>query len=276
MDVPLYRTQKGRIPLVLISVHEGRHIPEELHDRNGNPLGISDPSDLERHIAVDLGAGEVTTLLAEATGAHVFRVTHSRLVADLNRFEDELECIAPRADGTDIPLNRALTEAQRTTRLERFYFPVLNAMNRFVAEVARQAGSEPFLISMHSYARTQKENPAPKSEDVCVFGYPEFGPSPRLETFVRQLRENPELAVGNNRPFSAKTPGLQTSDNDNRMACPVTFQNVVARHNVGNHFTLEICQDLLQAADDQRRMGRRIVRALAAVIRLPEPLRAVG
>src|SRR5215217_3726100 len=101
MHVPVYTIQKGATPLVLISVHEGRHIPEELHDRNGKPLGINDPADLARHIAVDLGAGEVTTLLTQATKAHVFKVTHSRLVADLNRFQDELECIAPRADGTD-------------------------------------------------------------------------------------------------------------------------------------------------------------------------------
>src|SRR3954451_16900609 len=117
MGVPRYTTQEGRTPLVLISVHEGRHIPEELHDGNGRPLGIIDPSDLDRHIAVDLVIGEVTTLLAEATEAHVFRVTHSRLVADLNRCEDELECIAPRADGTEIPLNKALTDEQRAVRL---------------------------------------------------------------------------------------------------------------------------------------------------------------
>src|SRR5215213_8398086 len=113
MGVPLYTTTKGRTPLLLISVHEGRHIPEQLHDRNGRPLGISDDSDLQRHIAFDLGAGEVTAHLAQETGAHVFRVTHSRLVADLNRCEDELECIAPRADGTDIPLNKSLTSEQR-------------------------------------------------------------------------------------------------------------------------------------------------------------------
>src|SRR3954470_8973708 len=224
MNVPLYTTQEGRTPLVLISVHEGRHIPAELHDRNGHPLGINDPSDLDRHIAVDLGAGEVTTLLADATEAHVFRVTHSRLVADVNRFEDELECIAPRADGTEIPLNKALTDEQRTARLTRFYFPVLRGLNEFVADVVRKTGSEPFVITMHSYARTQKEKPTPKSEDICVFGYPEFGTAPKLEKLVQQLRrDNPELTIGNNRPFSAKTPGLQTSEDDYRMACPVTF-----------------------------------------------------
>ncbi|WP_175345386.1 N-formylglutamate amidohydrolase, partial [Bradyrhizobium sp. ORS 375] len=174
MGVPLYMIEPGIAPLVLISVHEGRHIPQRLHDEHGHPLGISDQADLDRHIAVDLGAGEMTKLLAKATKASVFRVTHSRLVVDLNRDSDELECIAPVADGTAIPLNKALTEQERVARLREFYFPVLKRLDQFMDDVAKELGSEPFVISMHSYARRQKENPEPKSEDVCVYGYPEF------------------------------------------------------------------------------------------------------
>jgi predicted N-formylglutamate amidohydrolase len=252
-------------------VHEGNHIPDKLRDRNGHLLGIEDPADLRRHIAVDLGVGAVTSLLAEATKAHVFRVTHSRLVADLNRFQDELECIAPAADGTQIPLNAALTDGQRSARLAEFYHPVLDALNAFVADIARKHGAEPFLISMHSYARTQKEDPTPKREDICVFGYPEFGPSPILEKFVARLRaDNPDLIIGNNRPFSAKTPGLKTSDEDHRMACPVTFYNAVQRDNVFNHFVLEICQDLLRTPAAQRQLVERLTKAIAALGLVPE------
>jgi predicted N-formylglutamate amidohydrolase len=268
LSVPLYRIQEGQNPLLLISLHEGRHIPERLHDEGGRPLGISDPSDLDRHIALDLGAGELTTYLAELTNAYVFRVTHSRLVADLNRYDDEEECIAPIADGTEIPLNKSLTEQERRLRLKEFYFPVLKRLNDFMSEVAGRLGSEPFVISMHSYARKQKESPEPKREDICVFGYPEFGTSPNLENFVLQMRAgNPGLIVGNNRPFSARTPGLQASEDDYRLACPVTFQNVVQRDNVLNHFCLEICQDLLKTSGAQLDMAKRVSNALAAVTR---------
>jgi predicted N-formylglutamate amidohydrolase len=195
-------------------------------------------------------------------------VTHSRLVADLNRYDDELECISPSADGTEIPLNGRLTKQERALRLDEFYFPVLKALNAFVAELALTLGSEPFVISMHSYARIQKQNPEPKEEDVCAFGYPEFGTSPNLENFVRRLRaDNPRLVIGNNRPFSARTPGLQTSEGDHRLACPVTFQNVVQRNNVFNHFCLEICQDLLETPASQQTMAKQVRNALAAVIR---------
>jgi predicted N-formylglutamate amidohydrolase len=264
--VPLCRTADGKSRLLLVSIHEGRHVPVELHDANGRPLGISDAADLERHIAFDLGVGEVTSELAEESGAYVFRATHSRLVADLNRYENELECIAPSADGTEIPLNKVLTCEQRDARLAQFHRPVLKCLNAFVEDLARRLGAEPFVVSMHSFARAQKENPAPKAEDICVFGYPEFGISPNLEKFVARLRlENPKLIVGNNRPFSAKSPGLQTSEDDHRMACPVTFPTVVQRNNVFNHFTVEICQDLIKTADDQRSMAGRLCSALAGV-----------
>jgi predicted N-formylglutamate amidohydrolase len=235
----------------------------------GRPLGIDNPADLARHIAVDVGVDGTTSYLADAAAAHVFRATHSRLVADLNRFEDENECIAVNADGTEIPVNRALTEEQRKARLDRFYFPFLKSLNDFIAEIAEEAGAEPFVISMHSFARTQKEDPTPKCEDICVFGYPEFGPSPKLEEFVSQLRkENPQLQVGDNRPFSACTPGLTVSNDDPRRRCPVTYYNVVKRNNVFNHFVVEICQDLLQSDDDQRRMAQRLLSALNATIPL--------
>jgi predicted N-formylglutamate amidohydrolase len=86
---PLYQTVKGQSCLLLLSVHEGDYIPASLSDEGGRPLGIANPADLERHIAIDHGIREVTRLVAASTKANVFRATHSRLVADINRFPDE-------------------------------------------------------------------------------------------------------------------------------------------------------------------------------------------
>src|SRR5436305_99036 len=69
---PLYGTLKGRSCLLLLSVHEGDYIPESLADARGRPLGITDPADLERHIAIDHGIREVTRLVAASTQANVF------------------------------------------------------------------------------------------------------------------------------------------------------------------------------------------------------------
>src|SRR4051794_12946440 len=116
-DIPLFEIIRGSAPLILLSVHAGRHIPAELHDARGLPLGLTNRADAERHISVDLGIDVVTRLLAERLNAYAFLSTHSRLVVDLNRFEYEKECVPPVADCTDIPMNKALTSEQRRERL---------------------------------------------------------------------------------------------------------------------------------------------------------------
>src|SRR3978361_2387261 len=84
-DKPLYETVKGESCLLLFSVHEGDYIPKSLYDAQGRALGIADPHGLDRHIAIDHGIREVTGMVAASTRANVFRATHSRLVADINR-----------------------------------------------------------------------------------------------------------------------------------------------------------------------------------------------
>jgi predicted N-formylglutamate amidohydrolase len=243
---PLYETVKGQSCLLLLSVHEGDYIPKSLNDAQGRPLGIADPADLERHIAIDHGIREVTRLVAASTKANVFRATHSRLVADINRFPDEADCVAPTADGTHIPLNSALDPGGREARLGTYFHPAIDGLKRFVRELADDHGSEPFVICMHSFARELAESQHPKRHDVCVFGYPEFGPSPNLDLFVRILRnQQPELIIGHDEPFSARTPGLSTPQGDKRLASPTSFYAVIERNNVLNHFALEICQDLI-------------------------------
>jgi predicted N-formylglutamate amidohydrolase len=260
---PLYETVKGQSCLLLLSVHEGDYIPKSLNDAQGRPLGIADPADLERHIAIDHGIREVTRLVAASTKANVFRATHSRLVADINRFPDEADCVAPSADGTEIPLNRALDRRAREARLDKYFYPAVDALKHFVRGLAEENGSEPFVICMHSFARELAESRHPKRHDVCVFGYPEFGPSPKLEAFVRILRnQQPELTIGHDEPFSARTPGLSTPSDDKRLASPTSFYAVVERGNVLNHFALEICQDLISDDAGKTRMADTVMKAL--------------
>src|SRR3954463_1112029 len=64
---PLYETVAGPSCLLLVSVHEGDYIPRSLNDARGRPLGIANPADLERHIAIDHGIREVTRLVAAST-----------------------------------------------------------------------------------------------------------------------------------------------------------------------------------------------------------------
>src|SRR5947209_19205794 len=99
--VPLFEIIRGSAPVIVLSVHAGRHSPAELHDARGRPLGLSNRADAELHISVDLGIDGVTRLLAERLNASTFLSTHSTLVVDLNRFEYEEECVPPVVDCTE-------------------------------------------------------------------------------------------------------------------------------------------------------------------------------
>jgi predicted N-formylglutamate amidohydrolase len=263
--VPLFESVSGQGCLLLVSVHEGDYIPPSLHDHLGRALGIGDPADLHRHIAIDHGIREVTRRVAASTHAHVFRATHSRLVADVNRFPDEADCVAPVADGTVIPMNTAIDKAGRDARLANYYVPVIDGLKTFVERVATHNVAEPFVVCMHSFARKLAEDNQPKRHDVCVFSYPEFGPLLRAAAFVRVLRElQPELVIGFNEPFSARTPGMSTPPGDTRLASPPSYYGVIERQNVQNHFALEICQDLIADEAGQNRMADIVTRALSS------------
>jgi predicted N-formylglutamate amidohydrolase len=266
LNRPLYETTQGKAGLLLISIHEGEHVPTVLEDASGRPLGL-EHSALKSHIAVDLGIGEVTRELQALTGAYVFKATHSRLVADLNRFPDEDECIAPTADGIDIPVNRALSGRERRDRLQQYFYPVLHALSAYVEDVAIGCGAEPLVICMHSFARTLSSGRnCRRNEDICVFSYPEFYPIQNLEMFVNALREqNPELRIGLDEPFSARTPGLKTEPGDKRLASPPSYYGVVKRNNIANHFAIEVCQDLIADRRGQSKLASAIAMALEAV-----------
>src|SRR4051794_9922141 len=181
----------------------GRHIPADLHDSMGRPLGLSNPAEAQRHISVDLGIDPVTRFLAERLSANAFLSTHSRLVVDLNRFEYEEECVPPTADCTEIPMNKALTSQERRERLEQYFFPAHAAIDGLLDQVAAEHGEQPFVVRIHSFARTLQGKPHEhKPQHICVYNYPEFGRDKAFEEILHALRRrNPSLYIGNNEPF---------------------------------------------------------------------------
>jgi predicted N-formylglutamate amidohydrolase len=182
------------------------------------------------------------------------------LVVDLNRFEDEKECIPPEADGTAVPLNRELHDAGRKERLQRYFFPAHQAIERLIASVAERSGQEPFVVRLHSFARVLKEKPTePRTQDICVYNYPEFGPDLVFDQFLAILRaQNPSLNIGNNDPFSARSPGRRDAPGS---ASPVSYRHVLGRKN-SNTIALEIRQDLIQTAFEQSRFADIVANAL--------------
>src|ERR1700723_3452243 len=104
---------KGRF--IIICDHASNRIPAEL-DNLGLPA-----SDLDRHIAWDIGAAGVSEELSNIFDAPAILCGTSRLVVDCNRQLNAHDLIPELSDGTAIKGNLNLSEESRRSRIELWF-----------------------------------------------------------------------------------------------------------------------------------------------------------
>src|ERR1700674_5126163 len=118
---------KGRSPFLLTSDHYGRTIPRSLCD-----LGLPE-SELERHIAWDIGIAGVAGRLSKHLDAHLIAQRYSRLVIDCNRPPQPPGSIPRLSEATVIPGNEGLTrdaaEARRKAVFEPYHGRIREAID---------------------------------------------------------------------------------------------------------------------------------------------------
>lgn len=174
--------------------HASNAVPDWV---NGGDLGISS-EDMSRHIAFDPGAAGVSKALADALKGKAVMGTFSRLVIDPNRAEDDPTLIMRLYDGTIIPANRHLTDADRTARLERLYLPYHMA----VAE-ALNAVAMPLVVSIHSFTPGFRGRP-PRPWHIGLL----TATDRRLaDPMFDLLAHDPDLCVGDNEPYTGSLKG---------------------------------------------------------------------
>ena len=179
----------GASPFLLIGDHAGNAIPARL-----GTLGLH-PSDLARHIALDIGVGALGAAMAERLDAVFVRQTYSRLVIDCNRGPEAPDVIAEVSDATIIPGNAALSAADRDARFAEIHEPYQQAIAR---EIARRdsAGMTTILLALHSFTPAMGRVAAVENARV---------PSARDAAFalrlLAELRGDPGLVVGDNEPY---------------------------------------------------------------------------
>jgi predicted N-formylglutamate amidohydrolase len=180
----------GGSPYVLVCDHASARVPKSL----GN-LGLS-VHDLGRHIAWDIGAASVTSILSERLDASAVLTNYSRLVIDANRPPGTPQSIVSVSEATEVPGNRAVTQAQRTQR-ERVLFHPYHDCIRDTLDRRAQAGVPTALCSVHSF--TPKFLGEARPWHVSVL----YNRDPRLGRALRDaLRQNADLIVGDNEPYS--------------------------------------------------------------------------
>ena len=105
---------------------------------------------LERHIAYDIGAADLTRALAERLEAPAVLSTFSRLVIDPNRGADDPTLVMRYSDGAIVPGNARIDAAGIADRRERFWAPYRRTIEATV-EAMLATGEPPALVSIHSF-----------------------------------------------------------------------------------------------------------------------------
>jgi len=186
-------------PLLLVCDHASCRIPQSLGD-----MGL-DPFARRCHLAIDIGAGKLTEMLARALGVTAVIAQYSRLVVDCNRELMDPGAFLEYGDGIIVPGNRNLTRRDKDVRAEAIYWPYHNAIARQITRL-RAAGPKPAFISVHSF--TPVLNGVAREVQMGVL----WDKDARLsDIFIEELRAAGFL-TGDNEPYSGRAPQDFTVD----------------------------------------------------------------
>jgi predicted N-formylglutamate amidohydrolase len=237
--------ENGRSELLLSADHAGRIIPRSL-GRLGLPA-----SELDRHIAWDIGIAAVTERLSASLDATAVLQSYSRLVIDCNRNPDVASSIPEVSEATQIPGNLDLTQAQRETRRTAVFDPYHARIDALLD--ARQAAQRRTVyVAMHSFT------PVFKGESRAMQVGVLYNRDAQLANIMLDLlRAEGDLVVGDNAPYAVS----DATD----YGVPVHAERRGLRH-----VEIEIRQDLIANAAGQTAWAARFDRLLrTALERLP-------
>lgn len=171
--------------ILLLCDHASNVVPD------GIDLGI-DTALLDRHIAVDIGAGPLTAALAAALGTPAMIATVSRLVIDLNRPTDHPGLIPLSSDGHAIPGN---TRADRTARIAQFHAPYHRAID------ARIRAHRPALIvAVHSFTPALETGGDPRPWEIGIL----YNRDARAARLAMAGFMAAGVVTGDNQPYSGR------------------------------------------------------------------------
>lgn len=167
------------------------------HASSAVPAGISlgvPEAVMQTHIALDIGAADLSRALAARLRCPAILAQVGRLVADFNRPPDAPGFIPEASDGIPIPGNRALPAADRVAR---------EAMHQaFHAAIEAQiALHRPrLLISVHSFTPALATSPEPRPWPVAIL----WNHDARAARLGLEALRAEVAPVGANEPYSGK------------------------------------------------------------------------
>lgn len=188
-DPAVVQREDGRSPFFLTCDHAGRRLPQALGD-----LGLS-PSEFDRHIAWDIGAGAVSRKLSDMLDACLVEQIYSRLVIDCNRSPSVPSAIPEISELTVIPGNIGLPDDARAMRREEIFDPYHARIQALLDHRAKE-DRETILVAMHSFTPVFKGITRPWHVGVLYNNDPSLG-----RILLELLSKEGDLVVGDNEPY---------------------------------------------------------------------------
>ena len=181
--------REGKSNFVIVVDHAGARIPRRL-----GTLGVP-PSELQRHIAWDIGSLGLARRVAAALDAPLVAQNYSRLVIDCNRDPCTATSIAAISEWTAIPGNIGRSPEELAARRAEIFDPY-HACIRALLDARAAAGRLTILVAQHTmtdiYKGVRRE----------MHGAVLYNRDRRFAGLVLdRLRRDPGLAFGDNEPY---------------------------------------------------------------------------
>jgi len=228
---------------LLVCDHASNAIPS----RYGS-LGLPREA-LERHIAYDIGAADLTRALAARLGAPAALSTFSRLLIDPNRGADDPTLVMRYSDGAIVPGNARADDMEIVRRRELFWTPYRDKVAA-LAEAMIAAGEPPAILSIHSFTPVWRGAARPWKAGVL------WDRDRRIaRPLIEALKAEPDLRpdeIGDNDPYD----GALAGDTVDAIATARGLANAL----------IEIRQDLIAEREGALAWAERLGRLLEPIL----------
>jgi predicted N-formylglutamate amidohydrolase len=228
---------------LIICDHASNAIP-----RGYGALGLQ-PETLERHIAYDIGAAEVTRALAAMLGAPAVLSTYSRLLIDPNRGLDDPTLVMRYSDGAVVPGNAYIDAAEIASRSGRYWAPYRQEIAA-TADAMMATGEPPALISIHSFTPVMRSLARPWKIGI-LWDRDDRVPRSLIEAMLSEADLRAD-EVGDNEPYDGALAGD-------------TIDAVATSRGLANAL-IEIRQDLIADKHGAIAWAERLARILRPII----------
>lgn len=239
----LYREQGQTAALICVD-HASNRVPQAL-----GTLGLPEAV-FGQHVAYDIGALAVSSLVADVLDIPMIQHNYSRLALDPNRYLEDGSSIPPTSDAVPIPGNQSLTADQRHQRAEALFHPYQSKLGDLLSALDQRHGRCVPLISIHSFTPQLMDGGLPRPWHFGVI----WDTDGRLSLATRsELQKISPAPVGDNQPYGAHAPKSYTINHHGEEA--------------GRPYVaIEIRQDLIGDAGGQKTHAEQLARALASVL----------